>query len=289
VELLLEQFSFNKTKILEKKLLLLHLFIYHHQVTGVDIRLNYNPDLVEITSIEKGTNIGALDSQIINTFDNVTGKISYAVYTANKENAITGSSIEILTINGNVKDTASGNATFSFDPTTVISGISEGQNVIINSSSGSIIISSNESTTIPTATTTNTANATPTAVTTTTSTVTSGSTTTATSTATSTATATATSTASGQPNSCNGTCGSNSNCSSGLFCYSGYCRNSSCPTDTDCVCNGTATPTSTSTSIAQGPTSTSEPQLPEAGTSWPTILGTGFGIFIILGALLLAL
>lgn len=41
----------------------------------------------------------------------------------------------------------------------------------------------------------------------------------------------------GEPNSCGGTCGSNYNCQSGLFCYGGYCRNPSCPSDSDCNCS----------------------------------------------------
>ena len=92
------------------------------------------------------------------------------------------------------------------------------------------------------------------------------------------------------PNSCNGTCGSNYNCGSGLFCSSGFCRNASCPSDADCVC-GTATPTPTPSHTATPiPTPTpTAPTLPESGTSWPTILGMGVGILIIIGSLLLAL
>jgi len=91
----------------------------------------------------------------------------------------------------------------------------------------------------------------------------------------------------GTPNSCGGTCGSNSNCASGLVCYSGYCRNSSCTSETDCIC-----PTSTSTATAR-PTSTAtaapQAELPEAGTSLPTIIGLGSGLILILISLIIAL
>lgn len=92
----------------------------------------------------------------------------------------------------------------------------------------------------------------------------------------STATATPTNTpsASGTPNSCNGTCGSDANCNEGLYCYYGYCRNSSCSTDTDCVCSSTSSPSAS---------------LPEAGTSLPSILGLGVGGILLLVSLLLAL
>jgi hypothetical protein len=39
-----------------------------------------------------------------------------------------------------------------------------------------------------------------------------------------------------EANSCGGTCGSNYNCKSEFFCYQGFCRNSACPTESDCTC-----------------------------------------------------
>lgn len=94
----------------------------------------------------------------------------------------------------------------------------------------------------------------------------------------------------GEPNSCNGTCGSNYNCQSGLFCYQGFCRNTSCPSDTDCTCPGTSTPTSTPTAtLIAGATPTGEPALPSAGVSLPTIFGIGLGTLLLIGAILLAL
>lgn len=52
----------------------------------------------------------------------------------------------------------------------------------------------------------------------------------------------------------------------------------------------TATSTSTSTVNPTGAPTTSptEPSLPVVGTSWPTLLGTGFGVLVIIGSLLLA-
>lgn len=82
----------------------------------------------------------------------------------------------------------------------------------------------------------------------------------------------------GAPNACGGTCGSNFNCQSNLVCYNGFCRNPSCTSSTNCACG-----TSTATPAAAAPS------LPQSGTSWPTILGTGVGILVIFGSLLLAL
>lgn len=101
---------------------------------------------------------------------------------------------------------------------------------------------------------------------------------------TSTPTPTSTTNPSGTPNTCNGTCGSNDNCSSNLFCYGGYCRNSSCPSETDCSCPSTTTSTPRLTT----PTPT-DASLPDAGTSLPTIFGIGLGTILLIGAILLAL
>ena len=110
---------------------------------------------------------------------------------------------------------------------------------------------------------------------------------TSTSSATPTATSTATATATTTPNpQCNNSCTSNSNCPSGLMCYiangatTGNCRNTQCLSETDCTC---ATVTGTPTAVP------SQPSLPNAGTTWPTMLATGFGIIVIIGSLLLAL
>ena len=86
---------------------------------------------------------------------------------------------------------------------------------------------------------------------------------------------------SGTPNSCGGTCGSNTNCGSGLYCNTsvGFCRNASCPNQADCNCPGTSAPTPTPTA----------PSLPKSGTDWPTVVGAGVGVFVVIGSLLLAL
>ena len=132
----------------------------------------------------------------------------------------------------------------------------------------------------------------PTATAIATATATATSTATATATATATSTATATAIPTGTPNNCGGTCGSNLNCGNGLICYSGYCRNPSCTSNTDCVCS-TAGPTATATvKPATNSTTTpapTQPALPQSGTDWPTVLGIGIGILTIVGSLLLAL
>jgi hypothetical protein len=62
-----------------------------------------------------------------------------------------------------------------------------------------------------------------------------------------------------------------------LICSGGYCKNSSCTSETDCVCNVVTTAPS------------SQPSLPEAGTSLPSILGLSMGAILLIVSLLLAL
>jgi hypothetical protein len=103
-------------------------------------------------------------------------------------------------------------------------------------------------------------------------------------TATPTTTASVTPTASPNPQ-CNYACTSNSNCPSGLICYiangqtAGNCRNTQCLSETDCSCPVAE--------VIVPPTTA--PTLPEVGTGWPTIVGSAFGILVLLGSLLLAL
>jgi len=61
------------------------------------------------------------------------------------------------------------------------------------------------------------------------------------------------------------------------------------PTPTATPTKAAATPTSTSVSVNTTTPTPTEASLPQSGTGWPTLFGAGFGILIILGAILLAL
>ena len=65
-----------------------------------------------------------------------------------------------------------------------------------------------------------------------------------------------------------------------MICYQGVCRNPSCTGASDCQCSVVA---------AAAATPTAAPTLPNSGTDWPTYLGAGIGIFVILTSILLAL
>jgi hypothetical protein len=124
-------------------------------VTGVDVRLNFDPSVIQITSLTQGSGIVNLNQVITNTYDNTSGKIAYAVFTLNSSQSISGSNIQILTVNATIKQTAAnGSYKLTFDPASAASASQEGQNVITSMSPGTIIVGSSSGTTAPTATAT---------------------------------------------------------------------------------------------------------------------------------------
>lgn len=232
-------------------------------VTGVDIRMDFDPDALQITSLSLGGGAANLSQTIANTYDNNTGKIQFAVFTLNSSQALTGTGVEVLKVNGLVKQTApAGSYQISFDPATAASASQEGQNVITGKTNATLTVASGTAGPTATATAAPTGNATPTRTPTRTPTATGVRTPTATGvrTPTSTANATATATPTRTP--------------------------TRTPTATATTAGATNTPTATVYNPA--PTQTAIP-LPETGTDWPTMAAIGFGLFIVLASIALAL
>ena len=102
-----------------------------NQVTGLDIRLSFDPSAIEIVSIQQGSGILNLNQQFISNSDNTAGQIAYSTYTAEKTKAVQGTGLEVLNISASVKtDALAGSYTLSFLPSTAVAGLSEGQNVL---------------------------------------------------------------------------------------------------------------------------------------------------------------
>lgn len=172
-----------------------------NSVTGIDIKINFDPNVLEVTSLQKGTGISGFDTTITNNFDNTAGTITFVMFTLDRTKAATGSNIEALKVNAKVKASApAGIYNLTFDPTTSASASQEGQNVLVGKTGGKITVGSGAGGATPTATATATsASGTRTATPTATATSASGTrtatpTATATSTSASQATATATAT-----------------------------------------------------------------------------------------------
>jgi len=112
-----------------------------NQVTGADIVLDYDPVAIEVVSISKGSGISVFDQEIKNNIDSVAGKVSYSAFTLNSANAISGSGVAVLTINAQVKSTATGGTfTISFGTQTAVAATQEGQNVLTSSTPASITV-----------------------------------------------------------------------------------------------------------------------------------------------------
>lgn len=183
-----------------------------NKVTGIDIPINFNPKAIKITSIEPGGGIGNLETIISNSFDNSSGSILYAAFTLNKQNAVSGSGIEILAIRGQaLPDAPDGEFLLEFDPSVAVSATQESQNALTGTTNATLVIASPTPSPKPSPTQ-------------------------------------APDTNQGTPNKCGGTCGSNINCIDSLVCYQGYCRNPSCTWANDCDCSKpTFTPTPAAT------------------------------------------
>lgn len=102
-----------------------------NQISGVDIRLNYNKDAFQIISLEKGSGATNLETVLFSTIDSANGKIKYIAYTGDKTKALSGTGIEILKVNAKSKaGIATGTYPITFDTETVASGLTETQNIL---------------------------------------------------------------------------------------------------------------------------------------------------------------
>jgi len=216
-----------------------------NQVIGADLVLTYDQNILLIDTVNKGSGVSTFDQEIKNKIDATAGKIQYSIYTAENTNAVSGSDIVVLTINGRVRDDAQGgDYKIDFDPATTVSGVSEGQNVLLTSTFGTVKVTVQRSSEEPTETPIPTPesdnillndNNTPTP------------------TATATLTPSATSTPS--PNA---------------------------TATADGI--STSTPTDSPTTIAQTQVTATPETLPETGMSLPTIIFIGFALLIISGS-----
>jgi hypothetical protein len=110
-------------------------------VTGVDVRLIYNPGVMQVVSLSKGAGVANLDQTINNTYDNSTGKISFAIFTIDRTKAVTGSGVEVLKVNARVlPDAVAGSSDITFDPATAASATQEGANVLVGNTKGTLVV-----------------------------------------------------------------------------------------------------------------------------------------------------
>lgn len=134
-----------------------------NKVSGMDIKLKFDPSALEIVSITKGAGIAVFDQIITNTFDNNLGTVSFSAFTLDKTKAVQGSGLSVLNISAKVKENVSlAIYQISFEGGTAVAGVSEGQNVLINSTPARINVIGGGGSPTPTATPVNTPTPTPT-------------------------------------------------------------------------------------------------------------------------------
>ena len=136
-------------------------------IYGVGIDLTFDPDIIEVQSVVKGSGIVSFDQISKNEIDADAGTISYSAYTTEDTYSVSGTDIEVLRITGRVYDDATaGTYSLRFASTTSVSD-SAGENVLLNSTPASLLVLSNYGSPDPSPTTTVTptasASATPTA------------------------------------------------------------------------------------------------------------------------------
>ncbi len=109
--------------------------------TGVDVNLRYDPLVVEVETVIKGSGISAFDQITRDSTDAIDGTISYSAFTSNALAAVSGTSLEVLRVTGRVVDEArSGNYDIIFSGTTTVSGVEDGEDVLIGSTKGTLSV-----------------------------------------------------------------------------------------------------------------------------------------------------
>jgi hypothetical protein len=233
-------------------------------VTGVDVRLKFDPNIIQVTSLQPGSGVTNLNQTITNVYDNTAGTATYAIFTIDSSKAVNGSGVQVLTVNASVKSTAAaGSYNITFDPATAASASQEGQNVLVSKAQGTLVVSAASATQAPTQAPTNAPTQAPTA--TPVRTATPGATSSATRTPTATPTQIAQATSTAAPTNAPTQAPTNA------------------PTQAP-----TNAPTNAPTA-SPAPTQSTPLPIPQTGTDWPTFLGLAFGLLIIAASIAIAL
>lgn len=138
-----------------------------NKITGIDIEVSFDSSVIQLNQMSATSSISNLSTIIKNgEINNTTGKARFAAFTVTKSQAISGN-ISLISLTGTIVNNAiSGNYPITFTENTTLAAADEGQNVLINKSSASVIVSSGGGGTqqpTATATATSTAKATATA------------------------------------------------------------------------------------------------------------------------------
>jgi hypothetical protein len=121
-----------------------------NQITGVDVLLNFDPAALQITSVERGSDLSVFTNTVVKDYDNNAGTISYTGFTLDKSLAISGNSLEVLKVSATANSNAtSGSYNITFDSTSAVSAVNETHNTLTGTSPATIVISAPNPTTSP--------------------------------------------------------------------------------------------------------------------------------------------
>ncbi len=112
-----------------------------NKITGVDIEISYDPNSIELTSMDPTSAISPLSSVIKDgLIDNAAGTARFAAFTVLKADAVSGN-LDMINMVGKIKSNASnGQYPITFTATTTFSAVDEGLNVIINSTPATVTV-----------------------------------------------------------------------------------------------------------------------------------------------------
>lgn len=104
-----------------------------NEVVGMDLYVTFDPSVLQVNSITKGSGVNGFDSVIRNNIDNNTGALSYSAFTVDRTKAVSGNTIVALTIAASIKPNAAlGTTNITLSPQTSMAALAEGQNVVVS-------------------------------------------------------------------------------------------------------------------------------------------------------------
>jgi len=115
-----------------------------NKVTGIDIKLTYDPSKINIKEVKPTTDIANFQTVIKNEIDNVNGTLRYAAFTFDKNLSVSGK-LNVLTIYGKPSpNSILGSYEIQFSPETIIVATGEDQNVLVSSNPTTIKVIESE-------------------------------------------------------------------------------------------------------------------------------------------------
>lgn len=111
-----------------------------NKVTGIDLQLSYDANQIKIEELKQTSEISSFNTIVKNEIDNTLGKLRYSSFTFDRNEAVSGK-LNILTIYGSIPSSSSeGSYEITIDEPSIVIAVDEGQNVLTNSTAGTIKI-----------------------------------------------------------------------------------------------------------------------------------------------------